>query len=138
MPKHRANIFVKRGIIVSGDANVCSNHFEGDDLSEVGYQKISPSSLSLNAMSDDIKKLLSDVRSIALQCSHTLNFNDGSAMTVEDYMRLTGITKTKFDQELEYIPSLRSTFIRSSRTDLALLLVKHRTGLSLAILSSIF
>ena len=138
LPKHRANIFVKRGIIVSGDARVCSTHFEGDDLSEESYQKISPSSSSLNATSDDIKELLCEVRSIALQGSNTLNFNDGSAMTDEDYMRLTGITKTQFDQVLEYIPSLRSTSIRSSRTALALLLVKLRTGLSLAILSTIF
>ena len=42
----------------------------------------------------------------------------------EDYMWLTGIIKTQSDQMLEYIPSLHSTFIRSSRTAQALLLVK--------------
>ena len=58
-------------------------------------------------------------------------------MTDEDYMQLTGITETQFDQALECIPSLRSTSIRSSRTAPALLLVKLRTGLSLAILPTI-
>ena len=96
----------------------------GDDLSKESYQKISPSFSSINATSDDIKELLCLVRSIALQGLQTLNFINGSAMMDDDYMWLTGITKTQSGQVLEYIPSLRSTFIRSRHTAQALLLVK--------------
>lgn len=59
-------------------------------------------------------------------------------MTDEDYLRLTGITKAQFSEVHDSLSSLRSTSVRSSRTALALLLVKLRTGLSLSVLSTIF
>ena len=137
-PNHRAKIFVKTGIIVNRGARVCSNHFEGDTLSEESYLKITASSNSFNATSEDIKELLNEVRNIALHGSHTLDFDDSTAMNDEDYMRLTGITKLQFDEVLAHLSSLRSTSVRSSRTALALLLVKLQTGPSLAVISTIF
>ena len=90
-PNHRAKFFVKTGIIVNRGTRVCSNHFEGDTLSKKSYQKITASSNSFNATSEDIKELLNEVRNNALHGSHTLDFDDSTAMNDEDYMRLTGI-----------------------------------------------
>ena len=59
-------------------------------------------------------------------------------MTDEDYTRLTGITKDKFNIVHESLSSLRSTPSRSTRTALAMLLMKLRAGLSLAVLSTLF
>ena len=59
-------------------------------------------------------------------------------MTYDDYARLTGITKDQFNIVHKSLSSLRSTSSRSIRTALAVLLVKLRTGLSLAVLSTVF
>ena len=60
------------------------------------------------------------------------------ALTDEDYARLTGITKDQFNITHKSLSSLRFTSSRSIRTALAMLLVKLRTGLSLAVLSTLF
>ena len=59
-------------------------------------------------------------------------------MSDEDYIRLTGISKLQFDEVLSHLSTVRSTSVRSSRTALALLLVKLRTCLSLAVISTLF
>ena len=59
-------------------------------------------------------------------------------MTDEDYARLTGITKDQFNIVHKSLSSLQSTSLRSTRTTLAMLLVKLRTGLSLAVFSTLF
>lgn len=138
LPKCRAKIFVKTGIVVTDGVRVCLKHFDGDFLSEECYSSITSFSDSFNATSQDIKELLNEVRVIALQGSNTLNFDDSSAMVDTDYMRLTGVTKSQFDSIMSHLSTLRSTSTRSSRTALALLLVKLRTGLSLSVISTLF
>ena len=137
-PKNRANIFVKTGIIVNRGARIRSDHFDGDALSEDSYLKITASSNCFSATSEDIKELLNEVRSIALHGSHTLKFDNSNAMSDEDYIRLTGISKLQFDEVLSHLSTVRSTSVRSSRTALALLLVKLSTCLSLAVISTLF
>ena len=58
--------------------------------------------------------------------SHTLNFEYSTAISDEDYMRLTGISKLQFDEMLSHLSTVRSTSVRSSRTALALLLVNTK------------
>ena len=70
--------------------------------------------------------------------SNVLNFDSDDAMTDEDYARLTGITKDQFNIVHKSLSSLRSTSSRGIPTALAMLLVKLRTGLSLAVLSTLF
>ena len=137
-PKNWAKIFVKTGIIVNRGALICSDHFNGDALSEESYLKITASSNCFSATSECTKELLNEVRKIALHGSHTLNFDDSTAMRDEDYIRLTGIWKLQFDEVLSHLSTVRSTSVRSSRTALALLLVKLRIGLSLTVISTLF
>ena len=59
-------------------------------------------------------------------------------MRDEDYNRLTGISKLQFDEVLSHLSTVHSTSVRSSRTVLALLLVKLRIGLSLTVISLLF
>ena len=87
---------------------------------------------------NEIGELLNELREIANKKSNGLNFDNDDAMTDEDYTRLTGITKDQFKIVHESLSSLRSTSPRSARTALAMLLVKLRTGLSLAVLSTLF
>ena len=50
-PKNRAKIFVKTGKIVNGGARICSDHFDGDALSQESYLKITASSNCFSATS---------------------------------------------------------------------------------------
>ena len=59
-------------------------------------------------------------------------------MSDEYYIRLTGISKLQFDGVLSHLSTVPSTSVKSSRSALTLLLVKLRTGLSLAVISTLF
>ena len=92
----------------------------------------------MNIESNKIAELLNEMREIANKKSNVLNFDSDHAMTDEDYARLTGITKDQFNIVHKPLLSLRSMSSRSTRTALAMLLVELRTGLSLAVLSTLF
>ena len=83
-------------------------------------------------------QILNELREIANKNSHALDFDNDNAMSDVDYIRLAGITKLQFQIVRDSLSSLRSTSSRSTRTALALLLVKLRTGLSLAAISTLF
>ena len=51
-PKNRAKIFVKTGIIINRGARICSDHFDGEALSEESYLKITASSNCFSATSE--------------------------------------------------------------------------------------
>ena len=70
--------------------------------------------------------------------SNKLDFDSPDFLLNSDYLRLIGIDKSQSEIMHRYLGSVRSTTSRSSRTALALLLVKIRTGLSLPILSTPF
>ena len=137
-PKQRANIFIKTGIIVTEGARACASHVNGDGLKDDCYGKVTSVSDSVKVENYDIAQLLNELRETANRKSNALNLDNADEMTDEDYIRLTGITKNQFNDVHESLSSLRSTSTRSSRTALAMLLVKLRTGLSLAVLSTLF
>ena len=137
-PKQRANIFIETGIIVNEGTRVCVSHVNAEALKDDCYGKITCVSESVNIESNEIVKLLNEMRVIANKNSNVLNFDSDDAMTDENYARLTGITNDQFNIVHESLSSLRSTSSRSTRTALAMLLVKLRTGLSLAVLSTLF
>ena len=86
---------------------------------------------------ESISQLLNDLREEARKKS--LNFNDPSTLDDKDYYGLTGLTKDQFNYVAQYLSGkVRSTKGRSMRECLALLLIKLRTGLSNAILSTLF
>ena len=137
-PKQRVNIFIKTGFIVKEGARVCVTHVSGDALKDGCYSKITSVSDSAELENSEMAQILNELREIANKKSHALDFDNDNAMTDEDYIRLTGITKFQFHIVHDSLSSLRSTSSRSTRTALALLLVKLRTGLSLAVLSTLF
>ena len=137
-PKQRVSIFIKTGIIVNEGTRVCAFHINVDALKDDCNGKITSVSDSVNVESNEIGQLLNELREIANKKSNGLNFDNDDAMTDEDYTRLTGITKDQFNIVHESLSSLRSTSSRSTRTALEMLLVKLRTGLSLAVLSTLF
>ena len=81
--------------------------------------------------------MLNELRYFAQKRS--LNFDIPGAMSDSDYLRLTGISASNFEDLFEHVKMvLRSTVNRSSRTCLGIMLMKLRTGLSHSILSTLF
>ena len=70
--------------------------------------------------------------------SSKLDFNDTVSLRDTDYLKLTGLSKVQFNEVHICMTSVRSTLARSTRTALAVLLVKLRAGLSSPVLSTLF
>lgn len=66
------------------------------------------------------------------------NFDYPSALSDGDNYNLTGVTKGQFDALVSYLKLLRDSNNRSTRTYLALLLTKLKTGNFLSIWGSMF
>ena len=136
-PEARAKIFSKTGIFVPAQARACVKHFDGDNLHSECYGKIQIESHNFDASDKDITDLLSSMRKMT-ESSNKLDFHSEDSLSDSDYLRLTGIDKSQFETMHSCLTSVYSTEVRSSRTALALLLVKLRTGLSLPVLSTLF
>ena len=94
-------------------------------------------SKSCFAASEELQNLLTEMRKLS-ESSNKLDFDTPNNLSDSDYIRLTGIDKQQFMLMHSSMTSVRSTHVGGSRTALALLLVKLRTGLSLLILSILF
>ena len=137
-PSSRAKIFVMTGIYVPENARSCSSHFVHGEVSSDCYDTIRCVSDTISAGNAEIVELLTEVRTLAMQDKHRLNFDDPRIMSDEDYFRLTGLNKAQFDTLVSKCTSIRSTSNRSNITALALLMMKLRTVLSVALLSTLF
>ncbi|PJE77654.1 hypothetical protein CI610_03419 [invertebrate metagenome] len=90
----------------------------------------------------DISSLIANIRAIAVRNErYRIDFDNNHSLTDADYQNLTGITKADFNDLcllLSSSTSIRCTKNRTSRTCIALLLVKLRTGMSNRLLSTLF
>ena len=91
----------------------------------------------MNIESTVIAQLLNKMREIAIKKSSVLHFDNDNAITDEDYVKLTRIIKDQFNIVQISLSFLRSTSSRSTRKTPAMLLVKLRAGLTLAVLFNI-
>ena len=85
--------------------------------------------------------MLENSRSYALERTrYRLDFDHRQALSDDDYITLTGVSKAEFDDLMLYIDDhdLRDTATRSARTCLAILLLKLRCGLSNKLIATLF
>ncbi|XP_052280296.1 uncharacterized protein LOC127877986 isoform X5 [Dreissena polymorpha] len=88
---------------------------------------------------EQISSLINSLRQSATQRQKScIDFDDPSTMTDADYWNLTGLTKDQFSTLIGDVDDIRTTKTRSIRTCIALLLVKLRTSLGNALLSTLF
>lgn len=89
----------------------------------------------------DINELLNSLRKCARSeefRSKGVDFNTPESLTDNDYCNLTGVKRSEFDVIMKSLSSLRITKLRSVRTCLGIFIMKLRTGLSNAILGTLF
>jgi len=104
----RLRIFINRGIIIQGKQKLCKKHFKGKVIKEDEESRVPTVSNTTTLTSLEISALLDDFRCFAKKRS--LNFDIPGAMSDSDYVRLTGITASNFDDLFDYVKgSIRNT-----------------------------
>lgn len=130
----RHRIFVTHEIIIPAGSRCCPNHLQQkiEDMNPIS------SSTCLNRQS--IVQLLKFLRCEVLRSERTrLNFESPSQLTDRDYKDLLGLSRESFEDMLQYIEGrVRSTPARTTRTSLAIFLMKLRGGESNRVLSTLF
>lgn len=137
-PRAALRVYVDTGILIPPKARCCACHLDdGGFLEKAALDSIEATCDFTYMNAETISELLNDLREEARK--QGLNFDDPSALDDKDYYRLTGLTKDQFNNIAQYLSvKVRSTKGRSTRVCLALLLIKLRTGISNAILSTLF
>ncbi|CAH1110227.1 unnamed protein product [Psylliodes chrysocephalus] len=114
---------------MQGKPRCCKRHLRGNFVKQEEESRIPQASNTTTLTAMKLHLLLDDLRSFARKGS--LNFNVPGALSDTDCIRLTGITASNFENLFQCVKgSIRNTTARSSRTCLAILLMKLRTGLS--------
>lgn len=131
----RCRFLVDNGFLIPKGARCCPKHLNGDVLKPDVL--ILPHTEESLLDSDEIKELFDGLRKIGAR--RGLDFDTPGVLKEDDYWRLTGVHIRDFNTILEIIQhGLRTSSNRSTRTSLAIFLMKLRTGLSHHVLSTLF
>ncbi|XP_033725099.1 uncharacterized protein LOC117315068 [Pecten maximus] len=138
----RYRLFIEKGHLLKCGSRCCVNHLCDKYFTRECIENIEDHTKH-NEQSQfnrtDIINLISSIREIAIRHEKTrIDFDNVNALTESDYVNLTGLSKTDFEYLCEHVTTIRSTKNRTSRTCLALLLVKLRSGMSNTLLSTLF
>ncbi|XP_069109614.1 uncharacterized protein [Argopecten irradians] len=141
----RYKLFVEKGHLLLSGSRCCCNHIDNDKyFKEEALRLIKEDSIEEPKTffnKSDILSLITHIRAIAIRNEkYRIDFDNRNTLNDIDYVTLTGITKDDFEDLCSHLSSssLRCTKNRSSRTCIALLLVKLRTGMSNRLLSTLF
>ena len=135
----RYRLFIEKECLLLAGSRCCSCHFVDNyftqaTLNDIKIMTKSPTDFNRT----DLMNLINYVRTIALKNEQSRIDFDGDNLTDADYLSLTGITKANFDDICSHVTTIRNNKNRSSRTCIALLLVKLRSGMSNKLLSTLF
>ncbi|XP_076072514.1 uncharacterized protein LOC143044399 [Mytilus galloprovincialis] len=133
----KTQTFIDKGIFISTNSRCCSDHLVGKYFKQEALKALKHTSSSTFFNRTDVNNLLDRTRSM-LKDVGKLNFDVQIAMSDDDFVNLTGLTKQQFDVVATHVTDLRNSEVRSIRTCLAILLVKLCTGLSNTILGTLF
>lgn len=128
--------FVEHSIIIQGKMRCCKRHLNGKYFKDSDSKRIRIASEKTTINGEEVTKLLNDLRVYAQK--GLLDFDTPGGLSDTDNLRLTGISASDFNDLFEFVKSyIRNTSARSARNCLAILLMKLRTGLSHAVLSTL-
>ncbi|CAG2220876.1 unnamed protein product [Mytilus edulis] len=133
----KTQTFKNKGIFISTNSRCCSDHLGGKYFKQEALKALKHTSPSTFFNRTDVVNLLDRTRSMLKDVSK-LNFDVQIAMSDDDFVNLTGLTKQQMYVVATHVTDSRNSEVRSIRTCLAILLVKLRTGLSNTILGTLF
>jgi hypothetical protein len=130
----RQRIFITKEVIIPAGARCCPNHLQRN------IESLNPVANTTNFNATEITELIKSLRNEVLRCEKTrLDFDNSESLTDSEYRDLLGILKDSFNDLLRYIEGkIRATPTRTTRTSLAIFLLKLKGGESNKILSTLF
>ena len=136
-PRVTLQVYVETGMFIPLKARCCASHLNDDGfLQQTAVHAIEAICDSTYMDAKTISDLLNDLHEEARK--ERLNFDYLSAISDQDYRRLTGLSKNQFNSATQHLSGAVSSMkVCSVHTFLALLLLKLRTGLSNTILSTL-
>ncbi|CAF3381748.1 unnamed protein product [Rotaria socialis] len=147
----RLYTLLEHDIYIENKTRCCSKHVSNDSLKVESIESIKQNKARhctihreelidiFNDMKNELRKNCSKINELVK--NPPLNFDDAKVCLPEKaYQVLMGITRDQFDDLCSHIPrsKLRTSDLRTSRTAIAMLLVKLRLGISHETLCTLF
>ena len=134
----RTQAFIESSVFIDSRNRCCPNHLDCKNfLTAEALEKVKRTKERDIYSRSDLTGILFNMREFLKESSH-INFDMPYLMSDDDYISLTGLSKASFADLCSQCSGLRNTTVRTSRTCLAIVLVKLRLGLSNNILSILF
>jgi len=112
------------------DITVTANYHASEDEDEVKEAHFE--SAEASRLIQHLLRAVSEYRKMA-----SLDFNDESALSEEEYHLWTGLSKEQFNALLSYLPGVRTSSVRTKRDALAIFWMKMKTDLSFSHIGSL-
>ena len=132
--------FVRKELFVPAGSRCCPSHLTDDGhLTSEALDKIKHTHDHSLFSRSSILELLQQTREFALSTEKSrLDFDNPSCLSDDDYICLTGLSKSQFDELITDVEDIRPSKSRSIRTCVAILLTKLRSALSNRMLGTLF
>ena len=136
----RMQVLVKKNIWVPLGSRCCTTHVENGELKEECLEHLNVLADHCCMNRSTLLDILNRLREICIQQNNSrLNFDNVNALSDNDYIQLTGLSKASFSDVFECIQQcIKSTPTRSWRTTVALFLCKMKNGMSNKLLATLF
>ncbi|XP_062598202.1 uncharacterized protein LOC134259614 [Saccostrea cucullata] len=137
----RHELFMHTGVLLTEGSRCCSRHVSDRHLTaETVNSGVSSKTRNHTTFNnEEVCHLLESVRQLAKRKDSTrIDFDNDSSLTDEDYRNLTGLTRSEFDDLMSNIKEIRQSKSRSTRTCVAILLVKLKCALDNKMLATMF
>lgn len=133
-------LFIEKALFLKSGSRCCPNHIKDDYFTQTSLDNINGNCHAVTKFNrTDVIDLIGTIREIAQRKEKSrMDFDDLQALNDGDYHTLTGITRANFDDLCSHISTVKSSQNRTSRTCLAILLVKLRIGVSNQLLATLF
>jgi len=139
--KARIDFFKRTGVLLQKKARTCQTHLTNGllkmavtDATALKAKVSTSMRMSGREVSEILRNLTQSNEKSKLVFDHPGNLSS------DDYLNLTGLTESQFDDMVGHAETedIRNTRVRSLRTCIAILMVKLRTGLGNTVLGSLF
>lgn len=135
----RFQLFLRNNLLCPSGSRCCPVHIDGSNFTEEALKACKFTSETSFVNRSTLWDLLQRTRQAVLKTQNTrLDFENPDSLSDMDYITLTGLTKVDFADLCSIANDIQNTSVRSKRMSVAIFLVKHRSGMSNKLMSTIF
>lgn len=138
-PEARFSVLLNNNILIPAGCRCCPVHSDDGTIlpeSLKGLKTMDTTLVNRTTIYEIVQKLRDAARKSA---SLRIDFDNADMLTETDYCNLTGVSKANFSDICEHVKAyIRNTPARSTRTSVAIFMLKLKSGMSNKLLSTIF